>query len=217
MVKAQQDICETMRDLGFAFVNLTKFETENTLDDIQKVRAVEIRRVATASVKASRFYQELTSQTMKHLVILVYMSVVIFTRMFFKQLVVRFLYGILIFPFFNIFFLKDTLHEYLGKMLAIRVAFSDRTNALLTVQTLLSDLNSFQLKAEKLKAASSKIFGGDRSRLRKVEELKETIRITEDAKKVALGEYERIKVISVHFSLFFANCEWICVGLFDGI
>lgn len=86
-------------------------------------------------------------------------------------------------------------------MLAIRVAFSDRTNALLTVQTLLSDLNSFQLKAEKLEAASSKIFGGDRSRLRKVEELKETIRITEDAKKVALGEYERIKVIPVSFPL----------------
>lgn len=77
LVKAQQDICETMRDLGFAFVNLTKFETENTLNDFQKIRAVEIRRVATATVKASRFYQELTSQTMKHLVILDYMSVVI--------------------------------------------------------------------------------------------------------------------------------------------
>lgn len=79
-------------------------------------------------------------------------------------------------------------------MLAVHSAFSDRSSALLTVQTLLSELSSLQSRAEKLEAASSKVFGGDKSRIRKLEELQETIRVTEDAKNVAIREYERIKV-----------------------
>nr|AFK37017.1 unknown [Lotus japonicus] len=78
-------------------------------------------------------------------------------------------------------------------MLAVHSAFSDRSSALLTVQTLLSELSSLQSRAEKLEAASSKIFGGDKSRIRKLEELQETIRVTEDAKNIAIREYERIK------------------------
>jgi hypothetical protein len=63
----------------------------------------------------------------------------------------------------------------------------------------MSDLASLQSRIEKLEAASSKIFGGDRARIRRVEELRETIRATEDAKFCALREYERIKVTKVHF------------------
>ena len=99
-----------------------------------------------------------------------------------------------------LYVLQDTLHEYLGLMLAVNSAFSDRSSALLTVQTLLSELDSLHSRAEKLEVASSKIFGGDKSRIRKLEELKETIRVTEDAKHVAIREYERIKVSS-KFSL----------------
>lgn len=79
-------------------------------------------------------------------------------------------------------------------MLSVNGAFSDRSSALLTVQTLISELDSLHSRVEKLEAASSKIFGGDKSRIRKLEELKETIRVTEDAKNVAIMEYERIKV-----------------------
>lgn len=89
-------------------------------------------------------------------------------------------------------------------MLAVSNAFSDRASALLTVQTLMSDLSSLHARAEKLEAASSKIFGGDRTRLRKVEELRETIRATEDAKSCAIREYERIKVVSLIQGLLFA-------------
>lgn len=92
--------------------------------------------------------------------------------------------------------LQDKLHEYLGVMLAVNNAFSDRSSALLTVQTLLSELSSLNSRIEKLEAASSKIFGGDRARIRKIEELKETLRVTEDAKSSAVSEYERIKVTS---------------------
>ncbi|XP_050217050.1 sorting nexin 2B-like [Mercurialis annua] len=154
LVKAQQDMGETMGELGLAFIKLTKFENEEAIFNSQRVRAADMKNVATAAVKASRFYRELNAQTVKHL---------------------------------------DTLHEYLGLMLSVHGAFSDRSSALLTVQTLLSDLSSLQLRAEKLEAASSKIFGGDKSRIRKIEELKETIRATEDAKNVAIREYERIK------------------------
>lgn len=82
-------------------------------------------------------------------------------------------------------------------MLAVNNAFSDRSSAFLTVQTLLSDLSSLHSRIEKLESASSKIFGGDRSRIRKIEELRETVRVTENAKNCAVREYERIKVGSL--------------------
>lgn len=154
LVKAQQDIGETMGELGLAFIKLTKFETEEAMYNSQRVRAADMKRVATASVKASRFYRESNAQTVKHL---------------------------------------DTLHEYLGMMLAVHGAFADRSSALLTVQTLLSELSSLQARAEKLEVQSSKIFGGDKNRIRKMEELKDTVRVTEDAKMCAVREYERIK------------------------
>ncbi|XP_010931303.1 sorting nexin 2B isoform X2 [Elaeis guineensis] len=153
LVKAQQDIGETMGALGLAFIKLAKFETKATYDS-QRIRAADIKHLATTAVKASRFYCESNAQTVKHL---------------------------------------GTLHEYLGLMLAVHSAFSDRSHALLTIQTLLSDLSSLHAKAKKLEAASSKIFGGDKSKIRQLEELKETIRITEDAKSCALKEYEQIK------------------------
>lgn len=86
-------------------------------------------------------------------------------------------------------------------MLAVNGAFSDRASALLTVQTLSSDLSSLHSRIEKLEVASSKIFGGDRSRLRKIEELKDTMRVTEDAKTRAVREYDRIKVDYLIYSL----------------
>lgn len=90
--------------------------------------------------------------------------------------------------------LQDVLHEHLGLMLAVHGAFSDRSSALLTVQTLLSELSSLNSKAEKLETTSPKKFGGDRLKSQKLDELKGAIRATEDAKSCAIREYERIKV-----------------------
>lgn len=98
-------------------------------------------------------------------------------------------------------YLQDKLHEYLGVMLAANSAFSDRSSALLTIQTLSSDLVSLQSRIEKLEAVSLKIFGGDRSRMRKIEDLKETARVTEDAKSCAVREYERIKVTAFFMAI----------------
>ncbi|KAL6967769.1 Sorting nexin 2A [Sarracenia purpurea var. burkii] len=154
LVKAQQDMAETMGALGLAFIKLTKFENENAVLNAQRIRAADMKNVATAAVKASRLYRELNVQTVKHL---------------------------------------DTLHDYLGLMLSVHTAFSDRSSALLTVQTLLSELSLLHSRAEKLETASSKIFGADKSRIHRMEDLKETIRVTEDAKNCAIREYERIK------------------------
>lgn len=68
-MKAQQDIGETLGELGLAFIKLSKFENEEAVFNTQRIRAAETKVVATAAVKASRFYRELNAQTVKHLVI----------------------------------------------------------------------------------------------------------------------------------------------------
>lgn len=59
---------ETMGELGLAFIKLTKFENEEAMFNSQRVRAADMKGLATAAVKASRFYRELNAQTVKHLV-----------------------------------------------------------------------------------------------------------------------------------------------------
>lgn len=49
--------------------------------------------------------------------------------------------------------------------MAVNNAYLDGSNALLTVQTLLSELSNLNSRIEKLVAAASKIFGGRRSEL----------------------------------------------------
>lgn len=68
-MKAQQDMGETLGELGLAFIKLTKFENEEAILNAQRVRANDMKGLATAAVKASRFYRELNAQTVKHLVI----------------------------------------------------------------------------------------------------------------------------------------------------
>ncbi|KAL6532601.1 Sorting nexin 2B [Orobanche hederae] len=154
LVKAQHDMGEVMGELGLAFIKLTKFENEQAALNTQRVRAADMKTMATAAVKASRLYRELNAHTVKHF---------------------------------------DMLHEYMGLMFAVHNAFSDRSSALLTVQTLISELSSLHSRAEKFETTSSKVFGGDKSRTRKWEELKDAIKVTEDAKSRAIREYERIK------------------------
>ncbi|XP_024542467.1 sorting nexin 2A-like [Selaginella moellendorffii] len=84
-----------------------------------------------------------------------------------------------------------TFHEYLALMQAIHGAFAERSKALLTVQTLKSDISSMQARYEKLTAASLRIFGGDK---RKIEETKAAIASSEEACASARKEYDRIKV-----------------------
>lgn len=79
-------------------------------------------------------------------------------------------------------------------MQALHAAYADRSNALLTVQTLMTDLQANNLKVEKLNVAASKFFGVDKNRNRKIEELKEAVKVNEEARDCAQQEYDRIKV-----------------------
>lgn len=90
----------------------------------------------------------------------------------------------------------DQLHEYLSLMHSINTAFKDRSTALLTVQTLITEVSSVNTRIEKLKVASSKIFGGDKTRDRKIEDLKEALLTIEESRDSATREYERIKEIN---------------------
>lgn len=153
-LKGQQEVGEVMGDLGLAFFKLAKFETENTMVPCQRMFAADVKRAATAAVKASRFYRESNAFSVKNL---------------------------------------DELHEYLGLMQAVHSAFSDRNNSLITVQTLTQDVASLNKQIEKAVAASNKIFGGSKSQNRKIEELKEQLKNTEEASQLANKQYDQIK------------------------
>nr|XP_043622416.1 sorting nexin 2B-like isoform X2 [Erigeron canadensis] len=153
-VKTQQDMSETMGAFGLAFIKLTKFENQQAVHDTQRKRAADMKNLATAAIKASRYYRELSSQTVKHL---------------------------------------DTLHDHMGLIPGVHTAFSERSSALLTVQSLTSELDSLYLRAEKLEKASSTTFSNDRPKTLKLGEVREAIRVTEDAKSCATNEYARIK------------------------
>lgn len=67
-LKGQQEVGEVMGDLGLAFFKLAKFETENTMVPCQRMFAADVKRAATAAVKASRFYRESNAFSVKNLV-----------------------------------------------------------------------------------------------------------------------------------------------------
>ncbi|GAB2286066.1 hypothetical protein Dimus_020490 [Dionaea muscipula] len=154
LVKSQQDIGNTMGELGLSLIKLTKFENEQASVDAQRKRAADMKNAATAAIKASRVYRELNAKTVKNL---------------------------------------ETLHDYLGSALAARNAFAARSSALLTVQTLQSEFSSLQSRVAKLEAGSSRVIGGDKARINRIEELKEAMRHTEEATIYAIKEYEQIK------------------------
>uniref|UniRef100_A0ACD5W194 Uncharacterized protein n=1 Tax=Avena sativa TaxID=4498 RepID=A0ACD5W194_AVESA len=87
----------------------------------------------------------------------------------------------------------ETIHKYLRMMTSVRNAFTDRSNALLHIQSLSSDLFTLHSRVAKLESVSSRGIDQERSRYQKVAELKETIRTAEDAKSHARKEYELIK------------------------
>jgi hypothetical protein len=97
-------------------------------------------------------------------------------------------------------------------MTSVRNAFTDRANALLRVQSLSGDLFLLHTQAAKLESVSSRGMGQERLRYQKIEELKETIRKTEDAKGNARQEYELIKVIHLNLwiklSVQFVHCTY---------
>ena len=80
---------------------------------------------------------------------------------------------------------QDQLHEYFNLMHSVNTAFNERSTALLTVQTLATEISSLNTRIEKLMVASSKVFGGDKTRNRKIEDLKEALMTMEESRDSA--------------------------------
>lgn len=85
------------------------------------------------------------------------------------------------------------VEDQLASLSAVHVAFADRHQAFLTAQTLASDVQLKQEKAEKLALASSRVLGGDTTRTRRLTDLQEEIHTIEEAKQVADEELHKIR------------------------
>ncbi|KAL8128103.1 hypothetical protein AgCh_014894 [Apium graveolens] len=140
--KAQQEIGETMGQLGLAFVKLTKFEADEAMFNSQRSRIdlldseyTDISqqfRVLKSEVQeleeSGKEMQELKNHAEQDISLSA--TAAVKASRLYRELNAQTVKHL------------DKLHDYLGVMLAINNAFSDRANALLMVQTLLSELAS---------------------------------------------------------------------------
>eukprot|EP00271_Cylindrocystis_brebissonii_P014179 TRINITY_DN35440_c0_g1_i1.p1 TRINITY_DN35440_c0_g1~~TRINITY_DN35440_c0_g1_i1.p1 ORF type:complete len:578 (-),score=129.39 TRINITY_DN35440_c0_g1_i1:493-2226(-) len=85
------------------------------------------------------------------------------------------------------------LHDYLSLMQAVHAAFQDRHQALLTVQTLSTDLATKKDKEEKLSLTMQRMLGGDAAKKRQLGALQAEVQSIQTASSVAEEEYEKIK------------------------
>mmetsp|Transcript_17683 Transcript_17683/g.49470 ORF Transcript_17683/g.49470 Transcript_17683/m.49470 type:complete len:564 (-) Transcript_17683:1848-3539(-) len=85
------------------------------------------------------------------------------------------------------------LHDYLALLPAVRWAMRERDSARVTVATIEAELDDKQKRVGALEEQSSKIFGGDKNRTRKISELQHTVSALEAAKDAANAEYDRVK------------------------
>mmetsp|Transcript_30233 Transcript_30233/g.41845 ORF Transcript_30233/g.41845 Transcript_30233/m.41845 type:complete len:619 (+) Transcript_30233:130-1986(+) len=87
----------------------------------------------------------------------------------------------------------EPLHDYLALNNSVRKALADRTNALLTAQTLESELKAKKERMTKLETHKAKVFGGEKNHQRRVEDLRKEIEACENSHRCAVQEYGRIK------------------------
>jgi len=85
------------------------------------------------------------------------------------------------------------LHEYLAMQNAVKKAMAHRTDALLTAQTLEAEVASKKQRITRLDEQRAKVFGGDKARQRKIDELTREVEAAEASHGAALEEFERIK------------------------
>mmetsp|Transcript_37299 Transcript_37299/g.81235 ORF Transcript_37299/g.81235 Transcript_37299/m.81235 type:complete len:588 (-) Transcript_37299:343-2106(-) len=85
------------------------------------------------------------------------------------------------------------LHQYLGLNAAVRRALSDRTQALLTAQTLEAEAKHKRARLAKLDEAKTRVFGGDKQHQKKVEDLQKELEACEASARASMAEYGRIR------------------------
>ncbi|EFJ49103.1 hypothetical protein VOLCADRAFT_90391 [Volvox carteri f. nagariensis] len=88
------------------------------------------------------------------------------------------------------------LHEYLGLMPAALKGLRARDKALLTADTLQSDLEARRKAISELEAAGAKVFGGDAAKAKRVVELSGDVAVLEQSVVAAQARYDRIKEVN---------------------
>ncbi|GLI63759.1 hypothetical protein VaNZ11_006833 [Volvox africanus] len=88
------------------------------------------------------------------------------------------------------------LHEYLGLMPAALKGLRARDKALLTADTVQSDLAGRRKAIADLEAAGAKVLGGDAAKAKKVAELNGDVAVLEQSVVVARARYDKIKEIN---------------------
>mmetsp|Transcript_7789 Transcript_7789/g.14719 ORF Transcript_7789/g.14719 Transcript_7789/m.14719 type:complete len:651 (-) Transcript_7789:276-2228(-) len=85
------------------------------------------------------------------------------------------------------------LHQYLGLNAAVRKALHDRSQALLTAQTLEAEAKAKSARLSKLDEQKSRVFGAQEKHQKRVDDLAREIQACEASQRAAVAEYERIK------------------------
>ncbi|GIL87549.1 hypothetical protein Vretimale_14752 [Volvox reticuliferus] len=98
------------------------------------------------------------------------------------------------------------LHEYLGLMPAALKGLRARDKALLTADTVQSDLEGRRKAIVDLEAAGAKVFGGDTAKAKKVAELNGDVAVLEQSVVAARARYDKIKEIN-HQEMSRLRCE----------
>ncbi|GBF95905.1 sorting nexin 2A-like [Raphidocelis subcapitata] len=88
------------------------------------------------------------------------------------------------------------LHDYLGFMPAVLRGLTSREHALVTQHTLEGDLVARQKALADLQLAGAKVFGGDKAKAKKSEDLRTEVAQLELSIGSARAEYDRIKAIN---------------------
>jgi len=86
------------------------------------------------------------------------------------------------------------LHDYLALLPSIRAAFREREDARVTVAALAEDHEEKKRRVAQLEEQSSKVFGGDKNRTRKISDLQHALSALEAAQQAGTAEYERVKL-----------------------
>eukprot|EP00899_Mesostigma_viride_P000875 jgi/Mesvir1/10789/Mv13844-RA.1 len=87
----------------------------------------------------------------------------------------------------------NALHDHLSIMSAVRSAVACREESLQGVQALVADLDGKRGRLGKLEAQSSQVFGGDKTRSRKVSDLAQEVERTAAAKEAAERKFATIQ------------------------
>jgi len=196
LVKRLEDVGNVLGDIGLSFIKVAKFEDEDGLRCGQytesgaacKSIASDSRRIGMAAVRLSRLSRTATVQTAIQLSQLHdYLALLPVRRPVCRLASLMWVHEL------SPCLMQVPVVTDCRLSQAVRWAMRERDSARVTVATIEAELDDKQKRVGALEEQSSKIFGGDKNRTRKISELQHTVSALEAAKDAANAEYDRVK------------------------